>query len=145
MRWLILALGLMASPTLAAAQSMGQPRGQAVSADLIRLHDDLHLSDTQETAWRDYTRAIAPSPQMQARHQATDGMLPLLPTPRRIALIEATMDQDTADFRRQGVAVTAFYNQLSPGQQRTFDLGTLPAPDGEGQDPGRPSPGAPQR
>jgi hypothetical protein len=54
-------------------------------------------------------------------------MLPLLPTPRRIALIEATMTQDDADFRRQGAAVNAFYAKLTPEQQRTFDRDTLPS------------------
>jgi hypothetical protein len=100
---------------------------QAVTPELIRLHDDLHLSDSQEPAWRDYTLAIAPDPQTQARHRATQELLPAVPTPRRIALIEATMAQDAADFRRQGAAVNAFYAKLSPDQQRTFDLDTLPS------------------
>lgn len=121
MRWLVLGCCLfIAAPGAAAAQ-------QAVNAQLLRLHDDLHLSEGQEPAWRDYTLAIAPSAQLEARHRATDEMLPVLPTPRRIALIEATMATDAADFRRQGQAVTAFYNQLTPGQQRTFDVETLPA------------------
>jgi hypothetical protein len=100
---------------------------QAVSAELIRLHDDLHLTVAQEADWRDYTRAIAPDPQSEARHRATQEMLPLIPTPRRIALIQATMAQDEADFRRQGAAVIAFYGKLTPDQQRTFDRETLPS------------------
>jgi hypothetical protein len=115
-------LGLMAGPALAE---------QAVSAQLIRLHDDLRLSQTQEAAWRDYTRAIAPNPQLEARHRAADQLIPLVPAPRRIALMEATMASDLADFRRQGEAVTAFYNQLTPEQQRTFDRETVPAAPGE--------------
>jgi hypothetical protein len=56
--------------------------------------------------------------------------LPLVPTPRRIALIEATIAQDAVDFRRQGAAVTAFYGKLTPGQQKIFDQDTLQqAPD----------------
>jgi hypothetical protein len=104
---------------------------QAVSAELIRLHDDLRLTESQETAWRDYTAAIAPDPQTIARHRATSELLPLVPTPRRIALIEATMSQDAADFRRQGVAVTAFYGALTLEQQKTFDRDTLPASEGD--------------
>jgi hypothetical protein len=112
---------------------------EAVNAELIRLHDDLRLSDTQKAAWKAYATAIAPNPQMQARHTATQDLLPLVPTPRRIALIEATMAQDTADFRRQGQAVIAFYNQLTPGQQKTFDDETLPSASGEDeQAPQRP-------
>jgi hypothetical protein len=99
---------------------------QAVNADLIRLHDDLHLSEAQDGAWQAYTTAIAPNPQAEARHRSTAEMLPLLPTPRRIALIQATMASDQADFARQGAAVTAFYGELSADQQRTFDEDTLP-------------------
>jgi hypothetical protein len=104
---------------------------EAVSAELIRLHDDLKLSDSQETAWRDYTTAIAPDPQQAARHRATTELLPMVPTPRRIALIEATMAQDAIDFKRQSAAVTAFYAKLTLGQQKIFDQDTLPS----GSDP----------
>src|SRR5580765_4208578 len=98
--FLILGLigGLIGGPSAALA-------AQAVSADLIRLHDALHLSAAQETAWTSYTRAIAPGSQAQARHEATDQLLPSLPTPRRIALIAATMAADEADFRRQSASV----------------------------------------
>jgi hypothetical protein len=99
----------------------------AVSAELIRLHDDLHLSASQEAAWRDYTLAIAPDPQTVARRKATGDLLPTVPTPRRIALIEASMSQDAVDFRRQAAAVNLFYAKLTPAQQRTFDQDTLPA------------------
>jgi hypothetical protein len=120
-------LGLAAGP---AAQAQQQPPQQAVSADLIRLHDSLHLTALQEMAWRDYTRAIAPDPQAQARRQAAEQLMPMVPAPRRIALMEAAMESDLADFRREGAAVTAFYNLLTPDQQRTFDRETLPVADG---------------
>jgi hypothetical protein len=99
-----------------------------VSADLIRLHDDLRLDTGQEHDWTDYLRAIAPDPNAEARHRATQELLPMVPTPRRIALIEATMTQDSLDFRRQSEAVKAFYAKLSPDQQKTFDRDTLPSP-----------------
>ena len=104
-----------------------------MNAELIRLHDDLRLTESQETAWRDYTAAIAPDPQTVARHRAASELLPLVPTPRRIALIEATMAQDASDFRRQGVAVAAFYAALTLEQQKTFDRDTLPASEGDEQ------------
>lgn len=120
-RW----IGLGLSLCLMAQAAWAAP--PAVSADLIRLHDQLRLDERQESSWRDYTTAIAPSPEVQARHRATEELLPLVPTPRRIALIEAAMAQDRADFRRQGEAVKAFYAQLTPSQQRIFDLETLPS------------------
>jgi hypothetical protein len=132
MRWIALGFCLAAVSTAALAQPAphGERRGggeQAVSAELIRLHDDLKLTDAQEPAWRDYTVAIAPNAETQARHQATTELLPMVPTPRRIALIEATMAQDDVDFRKQGAAVNAFYGQLTPDQQKVFDRDTLPA------------------
>lgn len=141
MRWIalgfcVVAAGWVVTAPAACAQAPQRPppRGggeQAVSADLIRLHDDLKLADSQEAAWRDYTVAIRPNPQTQARHQATSELLPMVPTPRRIALIEATMAQDDIDFRKQGAAVNAFYGKLTPEQQKIFDRDTLPS----GSDP----------
>ncbi|WP_372786513.1 Spy/CpxP family protein refolding chaperone [Phenylobacterium sp.] len=120
MRWIALSFCLVVAAAGAARAA------EAVSPELIRLHDDLKLSDSQDIAWRDYTTAIAPDPQQVARHRATSELLPLVPTPRRIALIEATMSQDAIDFRRQSAAVTAFYGKLTPAQQRVFDQDTLP-------------------
>ncbi len=132
MRWIVLGF-CFASAASGSVWAQPSPRSfrteQAVSPDLIRLHDDLRLSESQEAAWRDYTRAIAPSRDAEARHRATTELLPLVPTPRRIALIDATMAQDEADFRRQGVAVNAFYDKLTPEQQRTFDRDSLPSED----------------
>jgi hypothetical protein len=92
-----------------------------------QLHDALHLTADQEPEWRDYTAALASDGQAAARRQATQRLLPQLPTPRRVALIDATMEQDLADLRRQGSAVTAFYGHLTPDQQTIFDRQTLPA------------------
>ncbi|HEY8003798.1 MAG TPA: hypothetical protein VIE16_06185, partial [Phenylobacterium sp.] len=86
MRWIV--LGFCAALASVGGAARAQ---QAVNADLIRLHDDLKLTDSQEAAWRDYTTAIAANPQAAARHRATTELLPTVPTPRRIALIEATM------------------------------------------------------
>ena len=122
------------------AAAAGPAAAQAVNANLLQLHDDLHLSANQEAAWRDYTLAVQPTPEMQARHKAAQELLPLVPTPRRIALLQANMEQDQADFRRQGAAVIAFYDQLTPAQQRTFDLETAP-----GSSPSGPAPRTPSR
>ncbi len=112
----------------------------APTARLIELHDALRLSPDQEPAWNDYAAAIAPSPEAIARRQATEQLLPLLPTPRRIALIDATLTRDLADFRRQGAAAKGFYDRLTPDQQMIFDRQTLPAadPDGPAGAPRRP-------
>lgn len=105
----------------------GPAAAQDAPAGLGQLHDDLGLRPDQESAWRAYAAAVAPDPQADARRRATDELLPSIPTPRRIALIEASLAQDVADLRRQGQAVMAFYARLSPDQQRTFDVETLPS------------------
>jgi hypothetical protein len=43
------------------------------------------------------------------------------------------MSQDIADFHRQGEAVIAFYNQLTPDQQAIFDRQTQAASSQSGQ------------
>ena len=117
----------LVSALLLAVVLAGPAAAQDASAGLGKLHDDLGLRPEQESAWRDYAAAVAPDPQAEARRRATDELLPNIPTPRRIALIEASLAQDVADMRRQGQAVMAFYSRLSPDQQRTFDVETLPS------------------
>ncbi|HZZ30788.1 MAG TPA: Spy/CpxP family protein refolding chaperone [Phenylobacterium sp.] len=137
MRWIVLGfcLSALAGGAALAGQAPGQRSGQQpVNSELIRLHDDLKLTDDQEGAWRAYTLAIAPSPDAVARHQATGELLPLVPTPRRLALIEATMLQDSLDFKRQSAAVNAFYGKLTPDQQKVFDRETLAADSNAGGD-----------
>jgi len=110
-----------------AQQSGGQQSGgQQNGGQFMQLHDALNLSSFQEPAWQAYTTAMTPDPQTDARHRATDQMLPSLPTPRRLALIQAAMAQDAIELKRQGAAMLAFYSQLSPAQQRVFDAQTLP-------------------
>ncbi len=120
----------------------GPVLAQDTSPRLAQLHDSLHLTADQEGPWRDYVAATAPSPQALARHRATTQLLPQLPTPRRVALIEATMTADNADLHRQGLAVIAFYDRLSPDQQRAFDRATVPeAGDRSSSEPQRGSTG----
>jgi hypothetical protein len=126
MRWAFFPLALSLALPLAAAAA-AQPIDTSVTPQLTRLHEALRLTPSQEPAWTAYARAIAPNPDVDARHRATDQMLPSLPTPRRVALIEATMAADLADVRKQGGAVMSFYLQLTPSQRKTFDDQTLPS------------------
>ncbi len=103
---------------------------QTAAGDTTQLHDALHLSSGQESAWKAYTAAIAPNPAADARQQMTQQMLAKLTTPRRIALLNADMAQNLADLQKRGQAVTAFYTQLTPQQQKVFDSQTLPPSQG---------------
>ncbi len=119
---------LISSLCLAVILAASGAVAQSAPVRLTELHDALHLTAEQEAAWRDYQAAIAADPQSGARRRAADALLPQLTTPRRIALIEAAMSGDFADFRRQGEAVKAFYGRLTPDQQAIFDRQTLPKP-----------------
>jgi hypothetical protein len=116
--------GLCLSLVMAASPAFAQT---TPAERLDRLHSSLNLSAAEEPAWRDYVAAVAPNPQGAARRHATQDLLPKLTTPRRIALIDATMQQDVADLRQQGQAVMSFYNRLTPDQQAIFDRVTVPS------------------
>lgn len=113
--------GLCLSLALGAAAA-----AQSVSPQLSKLHDDLRLTASQDGAWRQYVRAIDDGGQMQARRRSAEEMMPQLTTPRRLALMDATMTDELADFHRQSSAIEAFYGRLTPAQQRTFDVDTAP-------------------
>jgi hypothetical protein len=104
---------------------------QDASNALARMHDDLRLTPAQEPAWTQYETAMQSSAQLQARHLSTQRMLPQLQTPRRLALLDASMSQDLADFRHQSEAIRAFYAALTPAQQQTFDRDTAPGNGGD--------------
>ena len=132
MRALLLGLGMaLAVAGVASAQQ------QDGSSMINRLHDDLRLTAEQEPAWRQYQSAMQDTAGSQARRESTQRMLPQLQTPRRLALIEAAMSQDLSDFRRQSQAVVAFYDRLTPAQQRTFDRELTPGSQGQGPGPGQ--------
>lgn len=114
-----LCLGLAVAGGAAAQQ-------QTASSMLAKLHDDLRLTSGQAGAWTQYVKALDDGGQMQARRRAAEQMLPQIPTPRRLALMDATMADELADFRRQSAAIEAFYAHLTPDQQHTFDRDTAP-------------------
>jgi protein CpxP len=99
---------------------------QDAQAGLARLKSALHLSAQQMQAWNTYQAGMAPDPQVQAREVAARRMLAQLTTPRRLALIEAAMEDHLADFRKRSARITDFYGQLTPDQQRIFDQQTAP-------------------
>jgi len=105
---------------------------QPAPTQLSRLHRALNLSADQEAAWQDYARATESSAEVAGRRYSAEQLLPQLTTPRRIALIQATMEQDLADVQGQGAAVMAFYNRLTPDQQAVFDRETLEGSEGPG-------------
>jgi protein CpxP len=110
-----------------APSALAQP-ARAQPDQFAALHDALSLTPAQETAWRTYRATVAPDPYATARRKAAAALLPTVPTPQRIALIDAQMQADLDAFRRQGDAVKTFYAALDPVQKRVFDAQTAPRP-----------------
>ena len=127
----LLALGVLAAAALSAAATGALAQQQ--QPDFTALHDALHLTAAQESAWAAYKAATIPSQGAQSRRQAAMQMFPTIPAPRRIDLVEAEMQEDLTDLHRQGVALKTFYSVLDTQQQRIFDTQTLPR-QGSGRD-----------
>jgi hypothetical protein len=136
-------LAALAAGDASHAQPGGYAQPSGYPPQLAALHDGLHLSAAQEDGWRAYVAAIAPDPAADARHRETSRMMPSLPTPRRVDLINAEVDAEAAMVHRQGNAVKAFYASLTPDQQRTFDRQTAIQSGGQAQGQGGPPLGRP--
>lgn len=83
-----------------------------------QLKQALQLSPTQESAWTEFTAAMEQAPN-HARLGAEE--MGQLSTPERIDRMRALRAQRAAEADRRGDAVKAFYTQLNPAQQKTFD------------------------
>ena len=88
---------------------------------LSSLHTVLRLRPNQEGAWQAFVRDTTmdraewgdPRQQMDAMRTMT--------TPQRLDMMVQHMDQHAAAFRKRADATKAFYAQLSPEQQKSFD------------------------
>ncbi len=95
----------------------------------------LNLRPEQQAAYAQYKANAQPSPDQLSRRQAASQNLATLPTPARLDRIAAVLRLQMEMFQRNAAATRAFYSQLSPDQQRTFDQVTAP-PAGRGRPQG---------
>lgn len=118
-----IAAGLWGMALCAAAPAWSQN----VSVNpLDALHQALHLTPAQETAWKAY-RAQSTAPNgAQDRRKAAGAMFNTLNAPQRMDLVEAEMKQDLLDLQHQSQILKTFYATLDGNQQRAFDAATLP-------------------
>ncbi|MDR1967979.1 MAG: Spy/CpxP family protein refolding chaperone [Burkholderiaceae bacterium] len=89
----------------------------------------LKLTSEQETAWTNFTAAMQP-PGPQARENRAEAEQ--LTTPERIDLMQNRAAERQARMQQRGDAVKAFYAQLTPEQQKTFDQHTQKKHDRQG-------------
>ncbi|MCE1251197.1 MAG: Spy/CpxP family protein refolding chaperone [Comamonadaceae bacterium] len=83
----------------------------------------LQLNPAQEDAWNQYQQAMKPPTQPPARPDVE--AFKQLSTPERIERLRALREQHAAEMDRRGEATKAFYAQLNPAQQKTFDAHSL--------------------
>ncbi len=114
---------LTATAATAQPQGPGGSGGQVQQPDLSSV---LRLRPDQQGAYAQYRAGIQPSPaqinQIRASHQG----LAALSTPARLDRIAMALQLQMDVFQRSADATRAFYGQLSPDQQRTFDQVTAP-------------------
>ena len=85
---------------------------------LADLKTELKITPAQEGAWSAYTDSMQrPGPGDRAKREDWKS----LTTPERIDRHQQRMAERQARMKQQGEATKAFYAQLSPEQQATFD------------------------
>lgn len=122
-----------AAPTPAAAaapapqherfQEMRKERMARMEKFAAELKAKLQLTSEQEGAWTTFQTAMKPQPPQGGRPDFKN--FKNLTTPERIDQMRAMRTQRAADADRRDEAVKAFYAQLTPAQQKTFDTQTL--------------------
>ena len=127
------AASMLAALTVGPVEAQPQPGGGPQQQNLPAL---LHLRPEQMASFRNMEAASQPNPDEISRLRAASPQaLSALTTPQRLDRFGASLAVRQELFRRGADATRAFYNQLSPDQQRTFDQLSAPS---AGQGRGRP-------
>jgi len=110
-------------------ERMQQRRAERMAA----LKDKLKLSTAQEGAWNTYAAAVQPSRDAKPPQRPDRTAFSQLTTPERLDRMQARQAERAALFAKRADAIKAFYAQLSPEQQKTFDAeGMRMGPRGHG-------------
>lgn len=96
-----------------------QKRAARHAERLSHLHQQLALSPAQEAPWTTFEQAMQPAQRATARLDRQGWKE--LTTPDRIDRMRAMRAQHAATMDARGDATKAFYAQLQPAQQKTFD------------------------
>ena len=85
------------------------------------LHTLLRLRPNQEGAWNQWVQATTMSQEEWKSARAEAPRYETMTTPQRLDSMMQMMNDRMAAFRRRADATKAFYGQLSPEQQKSFD------------------------
>lgn len=93
---------------------------------MAELKTKLQITPAQEAAWTSFTTAMQPTPRTGGMDsQTSHEEMSKLPTPERLdrmrALHTQHMNEMNSRMSQRADATKAFYNVLSPEQQKTFD------------------------
>jgi len=114
-----------AAPTQAAPDHAKHQRGERMEhmrKRIEKLKADLKLSPAQEAAWTSYIDTMKPAERPAPGDREAFAKLT---TPERIDKMREMRAKRNAEMDRRADATKAFYAQLNPEQQKTFDAATL--------------------
>ncbi len=99
---------------------MQQRMAERHAQRMDKLKAELKLNPTQEGAWTQFSTAMQP-PAFEPRGPGARADFAKLSTPERIDLMQKRADERHARMKQRGDATKAFYAQLTPEQQQSFD------------------------
>lgn len=102
-------------------QANGEPPPRTTASQAERLRLALGLRPDQDGALQAFVQSIAPPSGVMERMRQQEESAASLPTPRRLDMMLAGMDEMRAVTVARIVATKRFYAQLTPAQQRAFD------------------------
>ena len=105
---------------------------------MAELKAQLKITAAQEGAWNTYAAAMQPPAGMKRGPRMDRAEFDKLTTPQRIDRMQALRSERMAQMNQRADATKAFYAQLTPEQQKTFDQRALRGGrDGHRGGPGR--------
>lgn len=104
--------------------AMAQRHAERHAERQAALKAALQLTPAQEAAWQRFATATQPPSPRDAPHRSpsADG----LTTPERLDRMEAFRAERERAMTERHAAIRAFYGQLTPSQQKTFDAQAWP-------------------
>jgi len=115
------------------SEKMHQRMGERMAKREAELKTALKLTAAQEAAWGTFTSAMKP-PAFDNKNRPNREDMAKLTTPQRIEKMQALKAEHDAHMTKRLEATKAFYNTLTPEQQKVFDAQTH----GMGPHPGHP-------
>jgi hypothetical protein len=102
---------------------MRQRMAERHAHHMAELKTALQITSEQESAWNTFAAAMQP-PATPPNLAASRAEFQKLTTPERIDLMQKRQAEREAAMKQRADAVKAFYAQLTPEQQKTFDAQT---------------------